>query len=281
MSEWMHCCFLSWFLDGKCWICSCQWKGIEREKLPKRLDDWWHRFLRWALAESLPTRSGSCNQKEGRRKKQRWRCRKVLSDHLVAESWGHSCIWWFLFALWNRGWAHLGGWGAVGEFVGGPCDNVHDLPVFPLWKKKIYGLGMSLMCRSFEMTQISVIIFRNVKWRDDMWKCLALNLAHRTPCSKGFVNKLMLLEYFLYICSIIPNLFYYLRSSFSFRQTCFFWKKDLSDCNNHTLVNPNRAGTVSLFWVFGPAFRNSTNTLPRTGLYRLLMGTVCPRLCDE
>ena len=37
--------------------------------------------------------------------------------------------------------------------------------------------------------------------------------------------------------------------------------------NNHTLLTHNRAGTVSLFWVFGTVSRNSRNMLPRTGLY--------------
>lgn len=50
-------------------------EGNREEKLPDRLDDWWHKFLRWALAESLPTRSASYNRKEGGG----WRCRKVLS----------------------------------------------------------------------------------------------------------------------------------------------------------------------------------------------------------
>lgn len=48
------------------------------EKLPERLDDGCHRFLTWALAESLSTRSTSCNQKEGGGRN-RWRYRKVLN----------------------------------------------------------------------------------------------------------------------------------------------------------------------------------------------------------
>lgn len=98
-------------------------------------------------------------------------------------------------------------------------------------------------------------------------KVLGTKLGTQTPCRKGFVNKLMFLEYFLHIWRIIPNVFYCLHSSFSFGQTCFCRKKDLSECNNHTLVNHNRAGTVSLFWVFGTVSRNNTNMLPRTGLY--------------
>ena len=44
-------------------------------------------------------------------------------------------------------------------------------------------------------------------------------------------------------------------------------KKKNNFLNNHSLMNHNRAGTVSLFGVFGSVSRNSTNMLPRTGLY--------------
>lgn len=66
---------------------------------------------------------------------------------------------------------------------------------------------------------------------------------------------------------LISNLFYYLHSSFSFRQTCFCWKKNFQIAKNHTLVNHTRAGIGSLLRVFGPVSRISR---------------VCyPELCDH
>ena len=59
---------------------------------------------------------------------------------------------------------------------------------------------------------------------------------------------------------LISNLFYCLYSSFSFRQSCFCWKKKKKKtfqiAKNHTLVTRNRAGIVGLLWVFGTVSKN-------------------------
>ena len=131
-----------------------------------------------------------------------------------------------------------------------------------LWIRYDFSV-IKVIARSFQMTQILVITFRNVKWRDNVRKYLAQALVH-----KGCAVRVWWISWCSWNTSCtygasFQTLFYCYTALF-FQANLLLLKKKISDCNNHTLVNHNRAGTVSLFWVFGTVSRNSMNILLRT-----------------
>lgn len=103
-----------------------------------------------------------------------------------------------------------------------------------------------------------------------------MSLGTQRLCSEGLVNKLMFLEHFLYIWSVISNSFLLLHSSFLSGKLASVEKK-ISNCNNHTLVNRNRAALLACL---APSPGIARICYQEPG-YTVANGNMSPWRCEE